>query len=473
MSDVATMARPSRIDMSLLDDLVAVAAGTREPDDEHRRHASARAFVDWLGCALGGAAHPIREVMEQYVTPGQVGPQAPGAASLVASPSRAHPALAAMYNGTVSHVLDFDDVNPAMTGHPGVVVFSTLLALAESTGATLDQVIDAAPYGYSAAELLGLRVNPEHYEQGWHATGTLGAIAAAVAGSRLLELPADAARTAIAASASRTALRAAFGSHGKALNVGRAAEAAVEACLLSAAGLELPGEVLTGSSGYLALLGAAGPRSSTARSAPMDDTPLLPRAIHRSGFKLHAACGGTHSTIEAVARLAREQSITPEQVERIEVTVHPTAVQAASKVDPMTPLDAKFSLQHLAALAMFRYPIQVDAFEHGVFDAAPVLALREHVTVTVDESFVYDQAMPASVRILTKDGGQFDIHVGKPKGRPADPLTDQELVDKALALATSALPGHARDELSRLLWLVLRAEPCALDDLVATVTTGR
>jgi 2-methylcitrate dehydratase PrpD len=451
--------------VSVLDDLVALAGGPYGARDGRRRHGAARAFVDWLGCALGGATHEIRTVVERYVAAGAGGRDVSGPATLIASPLKAHPALAALFNGTISHVLDFDDVNPRMTGHPGVVVFPALLALAEATGATFDQVLDAAPSGYSAAELLGVQVNPQHYEQGWHATGTVGAVASAVACCRLLGLSADATSNAVAGSACRAALRTAFGSHAKALNAGRAAEAGVEASLLSEAGLQVSREVLVGETGYFGLLQGSADQLSAALMGAVEDEPLLPGAIHRTAFKLHAACGATHSTIEAVATLARQHAITPAEVERIEVKVHPVANRAAGKVDPNTPLDAKFSVQHLAALAMFRYPILADAFDPGVFDAAAVVDLRRRVTVTIDTSYVYAQAMPATVAISTRGRETFELHVDMPKGRPGNPLSDEELVDKTLALASYTLSRQALDELSGFVSRVLSGEPCSLEEL--------
>jgi 2-methylcitrate dehydratase PrpD len=44
---------------------------------------------------------------------------------------RVSPLQAALVNGTSSHVLDFDDVNATLIGHPSVAILGALLALAE------------------------------------------------------------------------------------------------------------------------------------------------------------------------------------------------------------------------------------------------------------------------------------------------------------------------------------------------------
>lgn len=454
------------IDESIVDDLVAICVNPATADGP-ARHAAARALTDWIACALGGCQHPLRAMVAGAVA-ADSGPRGAGPCTLVGSTLRAPASAAALHNGAISHLLDYDDISPRMVGHPGVVVFPTLLALAELAGRSTDEVLDGAVAGYSAAEYLGLRVNPQHYEAGWHATGTLGALAAAAAAARLLRLPAKAVSSAIAAAAAPAALRASFGSHGKALNAGRAASTAVSAALLASTGVEVPAGVLVGPAGYLALLGAA-QEHEPSRVGQVSDERLLPRAIQRAAVKMHAACGATHSTIDAVARLVRTHGLAPEEITGIEAVVHPIAVKAAGKVDPKTALEAKFSVQHLAALAVFRYPIGPDSFEDGVFDAEPVLRLRSTVDVRVDPDLVYDEAMPATVTVTTARG-QVTCQVDTPKGRPSNPASDGDLLEKVSAQGAGVLPEPTSRSLHAVLDLLLRGGSSDLSDLTSCLS---
>ena len=77
-----------------------------------------------------------------------------------------------------------------MQGQLVAPLIPALLPLAESTGATPAEMLAAFMVGFEVASRLS-RANPNHNGGGaWHATGTIGTIAAAAACARLLKLPA-------------------------------------------------------------------------------------------------------------------------------------------------------------------------------------------------------------------------------------------------------------------------------------------
>jgi 2-methylcitrate dehydratase PrpD len=65
-------------------------------------------------------------------------------------------------------------------------VASAILALAEHTGASGRALVDALVLGIDVACRLGNTVYPEHYDRGWHITGTTGMFGAAAGCARLL-----------------------------------------------------------------------------------------------------------------------------------------------------------------------------------------------------------------------------------------------------------------------------------------------
>src|SRR4030095_911061 len=65
------------------------------------------------------------------------------------------------------------------------------LALAEHRGMSGREVIDALVLGIDVACRLGNLVYPEHYDRGWHITGTTGMLGAAAGCARLLKLDAQ------------------------------------------------------------------------------------------------------------------------------------------------------------------------------------------------------------------------------------------------------------------------------------------
>ena len=426
-------------------------AATQQPDAA-TAHAALRTIVDWAGCALGGSTHGATAVAA-----GSLGLLGTGAdCTLVGLSERASPYAAAFVNGVSSHVLDFDDVNVVMIGHPGVVVVPAALAAAELAGAPPAALLAAVTAGYQVAAALGALVNPEHYERGWHATGTLGCAAAAAAAGRVFGLESGAMARAISIGLTQAgALRTMFGSHGKAFHAGRAAAAGLLAADLARRGMEVPEDGLEGPAGYL------GVATGDPQVAAWEAIWAAPPAIQRTAVKGHAACGGTHCLIDAVAGLVREHDLEPAQLERIDARVHPLAVRAAGIESPRTGLEAKFSLRHTAAMAAFRYPLLPAAFEDATFTSPAIEKLREAVHIEVDESFPYEQAMPADVTVTTTGGDRFHAFVEAPRGRPANPMTDAELDAKFLGLAEPVLGERARPALAQLRGLGRGTAPAA------------
>jgi len=70
---------------------------------------------------------------------------------------------AALVNGITSHTFDFDDTHLKTIIYPAGPVASALFTLAEHTGATGRQVIDALVLGIDVACRMGNTVYPEHY----------------------------------------------------------------------------------------------------------------------------------------------------------------------------------------------------------------------------------------------------------------------------------------------------------------------
>ena len=92
---------------------------------ENVRHEGVRAFVNWLGCAVGGATHETVDRALQAL-PRFSGPPR---ASVLGRTERLDELHAALINGIASHVLDYDDTHLKTIIHPAGPVASALLAV--------------------------------------------------------------------------------------------------------------------------------------------------------------------------------------------------------------------------------------------------------------------------------------------------------------------------------------------------------
>src|SRR3546814_12432893 len=97
-------------------------------------------------------------------------------------------ASAALLNGISSHTFDYDDTHLKTIIHPAGPVASAILALAEKTGASGRELIDALVLGINVSCRIGNMIYPDHYVRGWHSTGSTGMFGAAPGSARLLPL---------------------------------------------------------------------------------------------------------------------------------------------------------------------------------------------------------------------------------------------------------------------------------------------
>src|SRR5260221_7894329 len=156
---------------------------------EHEAH---RTFLNWFGCAIGAATHPAMEAALGAMMELAPAPQA----SILGRKERVDMTAAALLNGISSHTFDFDDTHLKTIIHPAGPVASSALALAEHTGASGRQFVDAMVLGVDVACRVGNAIYPDHYDRGWHITGSTGMLGSAAACARLLAL--DGQQTAMA-----------------------------------------------------------------------------------------------------------------------------------------------------------------------------------------------------------------------------------------------------------------------------------
>ena len=103
--------------------------------------------------------------------------------------------------------------------------------------------------------LLGRRLQPRHYQRGWHPTSTLGTIGSAAAASRLFGLDAGTTAHALAIAASQASgLKENFGTMIKPLHAGLAAQNGIIAALLAQRGLTGSELAIDGPQGFLSAM---------------------------------------------------------------------------------------------------------------------------------------------------------------------------------------------------------------------------
>ena len=362
------------------------------------------AFRDWLACAIAGANTATARSAAQLGS------------------SLDDRLIAA---GTAGHVLDFDDTYAPGLSHVSATIGPVVLLLGADVGATLADGLAAFGRAFEASAAFSRANHPTLRERGWHPTSVCGTVGAAIAAAALLQLSAEQEQQAIRLGLLRASgLGAAFGSGGKALQVGFSAAAGACAARLARSGARASATILDGVSGF--------PDAYGGRVVLRGDGP----AIRENWIKAYPCCLQTHAAIEA-ALAAAEQGA---GLRGATVRVHPVSLKAAALSDVDDGLQAKFSIPYLAAYA----------FIHGApgcasFDSVDksARALAASVIVVADGSLLESEAV-----LTTTDGSQ--IRVRAALGSPARPMTPAQLEAKVTSLAGECLDGAFIDPTSEI-----------------------
>ena len=397
-----------------------------------------RSFVNWAGCAIGGANHESVDIALATFTPFA----GPAQAYMPGRRERTDCMLAALVSGIASHVLDFDDTHPDILVHPSGPVASALLSLAQYRTFSGPELINAFVAGVEVQCRVARAVMPDHYEIGWHITGTAGIIGAAAACSRLLGLDETRSAWALGIAATQAAgLREMFGSMCKSFHVGRAAQGGLAAALLAQNRFTSSETALEGSRGFIHVLSTSPSPQALCRGLG-EQYELL-----RNTYKPFPCGLVIHPILDGCIQLRDRHRLQGPDIERVDLIVNPLAMELTGKTAPSTGLEGKFSIFHAAAVALLDGAGLEAQFSDERVVAKGVVALRSKVTARVDAALGKEQAR---ISICLKNESRYEIFVTHCVGSLERPMSDDQLDAKFLANAQPGLGDRASVALAAL-----------------------
>jgi 2-methylcitrate dehydratase PrpD len=410
------------------------------------RHEARRALLNWIGCAIGTAHHETIRSALAALAPFAGAPQA----QVFGRSERYDILTAAFLNGVSSHVLDFDDTHEKAV-HPSAPVYPAILALGEWRQLSGRDFLHAFILGVEVECRIALSVFPEHYETGWHVTGTAGVFGAAAAAGKLLGLNEQQMTWALGIAATQSAgLREMFGSMCKSFHPGAAARNGLSAALLAANGYT------SSERGIEALRGWANVLSTRFEPAILTEKLGETFELSRNMYKPYPCGLVVHAVIDGCVELKRMHNIEPDDVERVELKVNKMVLELTGKKTPTTGLEGKFSVYHAAAIGLVYGRANESEYADEVVRDPRIVALRDRVHATVDPAVT--SYLEAYVTIRLRDGRVLERHVPHALGTLQRPMSDADLEAKFRALVEPVL---TREQVERTIELCWGAESVA------------
>jgi len=396
---------------------------------------SKKCFLDWIGVAIGGMKDPSVEMLVNLIK--EIGGKKQ--ARILGYGMKTSILNAALINGIMSHILDYDDAHSESRSHPSSPLIPALLSMAEYKKSRGRDLITAVVLGFEVGTRIGLGLGKTYYEMGWHATSILGRFGSAAGVGKLLKLNEKQLARAIGLAATQAGgLRRVFGTMGKPFHAGKASMDGMLSALLASRGFSAPEDVLDGKSNFLEIFSGGYDPNRITQGLGIEYQVL------KDSFKPYAACLLIHPAIDGLIWMREQGGFELDSVDQIDLEVSPLCMTVTDNPDPKNGLDGKFSIYFCAALALAEGRVQEGQFtQEKIKDRRVRDFMRKMKVLGVDSL----KETEAHVVIKLKDGTQWERRVLTPKGDPENPMSFDEISYKFRSLAQDLLSGRQMDQI--------------------------
>jgi len=408
------------------------------------RHEGVRAFVNYVGCAAGGAYEDDVELMVKFLGEFDGTP----AATLVGRREKLDILNATFINSMSSSALAFNDTHFATVAHPTSPVAAALMALAEQQPISGRDLLHALTLGVEIQCRVGniISAPPAVSAVGLSMQGLVGGIGAAVAAAKVLGLDETGMATALGLAANQSAgLRQAQSTMGSHFTPGHAARCGLQAALLAARGFECSDAMLEGGKGFaVSYAQQANPESAIAGLGETFEISTL-------AYKPYPAGVVIHPIIDACLEIAQTDGFDSAQIERVELTLNPLAAKLTNLVAPKDRGQALVSLQHWTVTTLLYKSAGLAEIANEVIHDPAVAAMRRKVTYTDDERVGREAA---HVRVILKNGSERKAKVAHCRGSVERPMTDEDIAVKTREQLKLVQPAAAAERILEQSWRI-------------------
>lgn len=387
--------------------------------------------MDTLGVSIGASTlAPEAAILADYVADLGGKPEA----TILGFGGKAPAAWATFVNGSLGHMLDFDDLGES--GHPSIVTIPAALAIAEKRGGVSGrELITAIAAGMDVMTRISRAIEVPDWTmtEGWFATQLLGFIAGAATAGRLLGLDEAGMENALGIgfnqmSGSRQ-MAVGAATHMRSMQAGFSGQGAVMAAELARRGIIGSKEIVEGRYGFFkTYIRGREPDLDGMVQGLGEYFPL----IEKHGFKVWPACAYTRTTNAAILALRQEHGLKPEDIESIVIVGGTGGTQLLCepidlKRRPKVSIDGKYSIPFTSAVMAAKGNVTLRDYTQDGLNDPQVLAMADRVSYRPAAQPVTGKGGSAdisrtAVEILTRDGRRLEHRATGVPGDPTHPV---------------------------------------------------
>jgi 2-methylcitrate dehydratase PrpD len=406
-------------------------------------HLAKRCLMNYSGVALFATLDPAIDILLDLFRAEDCAP----AATVIGSGFKTSALNAALANGFLGHLEDYDDTHTTVI-HPSAPILPAALALSEQRTVSGRDLLGAFAVGVEVACRIGL-VIVAHFREGaahWHITNTCGVLGAAAAAGRLLKLTEEQMVYAFAIAGTQACgVREVFGSMCKPFHAGKAAQNGTMAALLAQRGFTGTDGIFEGARGLVGVMASG--HDITEATKDLGTHWELPQ----NGLKPYACGQANHGFIDAALALRKQPGVTPQTIKHIQGSVEQFAPALVRRRHPRSGLESKFCYYHSVAAALIDGQALPAQFTDQRAADPAIESLRNRIDFDEDPSL---PRRAVRVTLELNDGRTYTEGVDHPTGTPGNPMSDAMVQQKFHGLATAALGVEKADKAQSVLWSV-------------------
>lgn len=407
-----------------------------------------RAFLNWVGVAIGGSGEPAVQRAAAYVAGLGCAPRANviGFTGLKTSPANA-----ALVNCISSAVLAYDDAYLPSVAHPSGPAVAAMFAFAQDRKVSGPEFLNAIALSIEVqcriANMLSLTPSPFH--PSLYVNGFSGPIGVAAGAARLLNLSEEQTDWAIGLAASQTSgFRGTQGTMTAHFRAGHCSRVGVEAALMAEKGFDCAPNALEGPGGFFDVY------ADGADSKHLLDALGTTHIMLENRYKPYPCGIVIHPTIDACLEL-RDQIPADDPLEAVRLLVNPVVLSLTGRRTPKIPVEAPNSVFHWAACALLRGKATLAEMSMGCLADPEVDALRMSVDALGQNNMTKGEA---AVEITLQSGKVLRAHVRAARGSFERPMDNNDLESKFRGVLDGKVACQRIDDLIAASWNLPRSK---------------